>query len=109
NAVAFAAAVFAKENPDAIFSVLTADQLIEPADVFNKAMELGYALVEQDHSRLVTFGIKPDHPATGYGYIERSEQRKDINNKTIEGAFKVARFVEKPPLEKAEAYVQSQR
>lgn len=109
NAVAFAAAVFAKENPDAIFSVLTADQLIEPADVFNNAMELGYTLVEQDHSRLVTFGIKPDHPATGYGYIERSEPLKDINNKIIEGAFKVARFVEKPPLEKAEAYVQSQR
>ncbi len=105
NAVAFAAAVFAKEDPDAIFSVLTADQLIEPDDVFNAAMELGYKLVEDDPSRLVTFGIKPDHPATGYGYIEHGESLPETNGQ----AFKVARFVEKPPLENAEAYVQSGR
>ena len=105
NAVAFAAAVFAKEDPDAIFSVLTADQLIEPDDVFNNAMDLGYKLVEEDPSRLVTFGIKPDHPATGYGYIEHGDPIKDTNKQ----AFHVARFIEKPPLEKAEAYFQSGR
>ncbi|MBL4810465.1 MAG: hypothetical protein JKY43_10470 [Phycisphaerales bacterium] len=109
NAVAFAAAVFAKESPDAIFSVLTADQLIEPAEVFNKAMDLGYKLVEADPSRLVTFGIKPDHPATGYGYIEHGPPLKDINDQPIEDTFTVARFIEKPPLEKAEAYFQSGR
>ncbi|MBO6740482.1 MAG: mannose-1-phosphate guanylyltransferase [Phycisphaerales bacterium] len=105
NAVAFAAAVFSKDDPDAVFSVLTADQLIEPADVFSKSIELGYTLVEQDPTRLVTFAIKPDHPATGYGYIERSEFIKDTDSQ----AFRVARFVEKPPLEKAEAYFQSGR
>ncbi|MBL4591971.1 MAG: hypothetical protein JKY96_08435, partial [Phycisphaerales bacterium] len=109
NAVAFAAAVFAKEDPDAIFSVLTADQLIEPDDVFNAAMDLGYKLVEADPSRLVTFGIKPDHPATGYGYIEHGKPIKDKAGDEIDGAFSVARFIEKPPLEKAEAYVQSGR
>tara|TARA_E500000318_G_scaffold8683_2_gene7989 strand:+ start:4595 stop:5701 length:1107 start_codon:yes stop_codon:yes gene_type:complete len=105
NAVAFAAAVFAKDDPDAVFSVLTADQLIEPADVFAGAVELGYTLVEQDPTRLVTFGITPDHPATGYGYIERGQKIEDTDDQ----AFKVARFVEKPPLEKAEAYFQSGR
>ena len=105
NAVAFAAAVFAKEDPDAVFSVLTADQLISPDDVFNDAMDLGYRLVEEDPSRLVTFGIKPDHPATGYGYIEHGEAIKDTDGQ----AFTVARFIEKPPLENAEAYVQSGR
>jgi mannose-1-phosphate guanylyltransferase len=105
NAVAFAAAVFAKENKDAIFSVLTADQLIEPADVFNKAMDLGYKLVEENPSRLVTFGIKPDHPATGYGYIEHGQPLEGTDKQ----AFQVARFIEKPPLEKAEAYFQSGR
>ena len=105
NAVAFAAAVFAKEDPDAIFSVLTADQLIEPDDVFNEAMDLGYKLVEEDPSRLVTFGIKPDHAATGYGYIEHGDDIKDTNKQ----AFEVARFIEKPPLEKAEAYFESGR
>jgi len=105
NAVAFAAAVFAKESPDAIFSVLTADQLIEPTDVFNKAMDLGYKLVEEDPSRLVTFGIKPDHAATGYGYIEHGQPLEGSD----EQAFQVARFIEKPPLEKAEAYFESGR
>lgn len=105
NAVAFAAAVFAKENPDAIFSVLTADQLIEPADVFNNAMDLGYKLVEEDPSRLVTFGIKPDHAATGYGYIEHGQPLEGTDKQ----AFHVARFIEKPPLEKAEAYFESGR
>ena len=109
NAVAFAAAVFAKEDPDAIFSVLTADQLIEPDDIFNSAMDLGYKLVEEDPSRLVTFGIKPDHPATGYGYIEHGLPVKDKDNNPIDGAFNVARFIEKPPLEKAEAYFESGR
>jgi mannose-1-phosphate guanylyltransferase len=109
NAVAFAAAVFAKEDPDAVFSVLTADQLIEPDEVFIAAMDLGYSIVEGNPSRLVTFGIKPDHPATGYGYIEHGAVLKDLKDQPIEGAFTVARFIEKPPLEKAEAYVQSGR
>ncbi|RMH27645.1 MAG: mannose-1-phosphate guanylyltransferase, partial [Planctomycetota bacterium] len=102
NAVAFAAAVFAKEDPAAVFAVLTADQLITPADAFNAAMDLGFSLVEADPTRLVTFGITPTHPATGYGYIERG-------GPIGEGAFGVERFVEKPPLEKAEAYVASGR
>lgn len=105
NAVAFAAAVFAKKDPDAVFSVLTADQLIEPDDVFSQAMELGYELVEQDPSRLVTFGITPTHPATGYGYIERGAAVPNTESR----AFTVARFVEKPQLETAEAYFQSGR
>lgn len=105
NAVAFAAAVFSKDDPDAVFSVLTADQLIEPADVFSKSIELGYTLVEQDPTRLVTFGIKPDHPATGYGYIERGEYIAETESQ----AFKVARFIEKPPFEQAEAYFNSGR
>ncbi len=105
NAVAFAAAVFSKDDPDAVFSVLTADQLIEPADVFNQAMDLGYKLVEQDPTRLVTFGIKPDHPATGYGYIEQGAAIPGTDGQ----AFEVSRFVEKPPLEKAEAYLASGR
>ncbi|MBO6514237.1 MAG: hypothetical protein JJ974_09770 [Phycisphaerales bacterium] len=105
NAVAYAAAVFAKDDPEAVFSVLTADQLIEPADVFNNAMDLGYKLVEEDASRLVTFGIKPDHAATGYGYIEHGPSIDGTDGQ----AFQVARFVEKPQLETAEAYFQSGR
>lgn len=105
NAVAFAAAVFAKEDASAVFAVLTADQLIGPADVFNASMEAGFRLVEEDPTRLVTFGITPTHPATGYGYIEKGGPVL-IKGEDV-GAFGVKRFVEKPPLEKAEAYVAS--
>lgn len=107
NAVAFAAAVFAKEDPGAVFAVLTADQLIGPVDVFNAAMDVGFRLVEEDPTRLVTFGITPTHPATGYGYIEKGGPVR-VGDEDV-GAFGVERFVEKPMLEKAEAYVGSGR
>lgn len=107
NAVAFGASVFAKEDPGAVFAVLTADQLITPPDVFNAAMDTGYRLVEDDPTRLVTFGITPTFPATGYGYVEKGGA---IAGKFAgDGAFGVERFVEKPPLEMAEAYVASGR
>jgi mannose-1-phosphate guanylyltransferase len=103
NAVGFAAAVFEKLDPGAVFSVLTADHLITPQDVFARAMDVGYRLVEQDPTRLVSFAITPTYPATGFGYIEDAG--------AIEGTdglgFTVARFVEKPPLETAQEYLKA--
>lgn len=105
NAVGFGAAVFGKDDPDAVFAVLTADHLITPSEIFHKAMEVGFELVEADPSRLVAFGIKPTHAATGFGYIEQGG--------AIEGTgglgFEVARFVEKPDRETAEEYLASGR
>lgn len=107
NAVAFAAAVFARQDPAAVFAVLTADQLITPAETFQAAIDRGFRLVEEDPTRLVTFGITPTHPATGYGYIE---QGGPIGSDPAEpAAFAVERFVEKPPLDKARAYLASGR
>lgn len=111
NAVGLAAAVLAKEDPDAIFAVLTADHIIEPDDVFRARMDLGFRLVEADERRLVTFSITPTYPATGFGYVERGMPIRGIKNDTgPDGkplAFNVARFVEKPDLPRAQAYVQS--
>ncbi|MEZ6318335.1 MAG: sugar phosphate nucleotidyltransferase [Phycisphaerales bacterium] len=103
NAVGFAAAVFGKHDPDAVFAVLTADHLIDPQDVFVRAMETGLALVEADPTRLVTFGITPTYPATGFGYVE---QGRSISGTGGLG-FAVQRFVEKPPLPKAQAFFES--
>lgn len=103
NAVGFAAAVIAKRDPKGVFAVLTADHLIEPADLFRDRMELGFELVEQDPSRLVTFSIQPTYPATGFGYVERGSSLPNARGL----GFKVVRFVEKPSLEKAQAYVES--
>lgn len=103
NAVGFGAAVFEKLDANAVFAVLTADQLIEPEGVFAEAVDIGFKLVERDPTRLVTFGITPTFPATGYGYIERSTGMEGTGGL----GFEVARFVEKPDLARAQAYVQS--
>lgn len=112
NAVGFAAAVLQKIDKNATFVVLTADHLIEPRDVFQQRVELGFRLVETDPSRLVTFAIKPTYAATGFGYVERGPEIGGVT--TADGdlfpkglAFKVERFVEKPDLPRAQAYVES--
>jgi len=110
NAVGFAAAVFEKLDKNAVFSVLTADHIIEPQDVFRERMDLGYKLVEADPKRLVTFSIKPTFAATGYGYVERGTPIRNVPGCEKDGkslAFHVARFVEKPDLPRAQAYLQS--
>lgn len=103
NAVGFAAAVLHKLDPRAIFAVLTADHLIEPVEKFQKCMDTGFRLVEEDPLRLVTFSIKPTYPATGYGYVERGTPVPGFANT----AFRVERFVEKPNLQRAQAYLES--
>jgi mannose-1-phosphate guanylyltransferase len=116
NAVGFAAAVLDRIEPagprgtGAIFAVLTADHVIEPADVFRERMDLGFRLVEADPRRLVTFSIKPTHAATGYGYVERGAPITDVPGSGGGGsarAFRVVRFVEKPNAQRAQAYVES--
>lgn len=104
NAVGFTAAVLLQRDPKAVFAVLTADHLIEPQDEFARKLELGFRLVEDDASRLVTFSITPTFAATGYGYVERGEPMEGF-----EGAFNARRFVEKPDLATAQQYVSSGR
>jgi mannose-1-phosphate guanylyltransferase len=106
NAVGFAAAVFQKLDSDAVFCVLTADHIIEPVGRFQELMDLGFRLVEADPSRLVTFNIKPTYPSTMFGYVERGTPIIEVPGSSGL-AFKVARFVEKPDLPRAQAYVQS--
>lgn len=111
NAVGFTAAVLAKKDKDAIFAVFTADHVIEPLDKFKARVDLGFRLVEADPKRLVTFSIKPTYPATGFGYVERGAPIPSSGPggvKATDGlAFLVARFVEKPNIQRAQAYVES--
>lgn len=81
---------------DAIALVLAADHLIEPITAFNTAVEQAVSLAKEDW--LVTFGIEPAYPETGYGYIESGES-------TGPGTYQVRRFVEKPTLEKAREFL----
>ena len=98
-AVAVAAFAALARDEDAILLVLPADHLIADTAAFCKAIETGIELAEANH--LVTFGIVPNNPETGYGYINASEPVED----TV--ALSVANFVEKPDLETAQRYLDS--
>lgn len=96
-AVALAALqVQAKHGADAMLLVLAADHLIQDQAKFSKDVASAIALAEQGY--LVTFGIVPTAPETGFGYIATGED--------IHGGKKVLRFVEKPSLEKAKSYLE---
>lgn len=99
-AIAVAALQLAVANPDAIMLVLPADHLIRDVQAFVTAVQKAAGLAAQGW--LAAFGIQPDHPATGYGYIERGEE---IEN----GSFRVARFIEKPDEAHAREFLQSGR
>jgi mannose-1-phosphate guanylyltransferase len=103
-AVALAAHHLAdKYGRDTLMLVLAADHLIGDAPAFNAAVGAAAALARED--RLVTFGIVPTAPETGFGYIECGAPL-ELAPSTLGGeGFAVARFVEKPPLEKAREYL----
>ncbi len=100
NAIGLTAAVLAREDPDSIFAVLTADHVIEPQEEFRRKMELGFRVVEDDPKRFATFSITPTYPATGYGYVERGDPVPGFA-----GACAARRFVEKPDAETARTYI----
>jgi mannose-1-phosphate guanylyltransferase len=97
NAVGLSAAVIALEDPDAVIAVFTADHLIEPVDRFQQIVARGFALAERHPETLVTFGIEPDGPATGYGYLELGEGIE-------ESARVVLQFREKPDAATAQTF-----
>ena len=100
NAVGLGAAVIAREDPDAVIAVFTADHLIQPLDVFQSTVDHGFRIAEENARTLVTFGITPTHPATGFGYLELGD--------ALDGSARVVReFREKPALEVARSYFES--
>ena len=101
-AVAVAALYVQSRQPDACLFVLPSDQLIQDVPAFHSA--IATALPMAAGGSLVTFGITPRGPVTGYGYIERGEPISEGK-----GTFRVKRFVEKPDLETARGYVSSGR
>lgn len=99
-AVALAAQEICKvHGPDSIMLVLPADHLIDNQAAFAAAVTSAGQLAEQGW--LVTFGVEPQYPETGYGYIEKD------STQALEAGFKVRRFIEKPDIETAKIYLES--
>ena len=106
--IGLAAAWVAKEDPDAIMIVMPADHVITPDSDFQAALRYAASLVEQQQSRLVTFGIKPTYPAESFGYIERDESLGPTGESgTSPPTFRVKQFREKPKAEVAQQYLDS--
>jgi mannose-1-phosphate guanylyltransferase len=94
TAPAIALAALAAPDPKAVLLVMPSDHVIVDVDAFHRATKAALPLVEQGW--MVTYGITPTGPETGYGYIRMGEELKD-------GVQRVERFVEKPDRVTAEA------
>ncbi|MCW5798254.1 MAG: mannose-1-phosphate guanylyltransferase/mannose-6-phosphate isomerase [Nitrospira sp.] len=103
-AIALVAAELLRRDPDAMMLVLPADHVVTGEKAFQAAVALGMQLAEQ--GRLVTFGIKPTRPETGYGYIQPN-RRTTLAKKGRLTGHPVARFVEKPNRTKAAQYLKN--
>ncbi|MDH3232231.1 MAG: mannose-1-phosphate guanylyltransferase/mannose-6-phosphate isomerase [Alphaproteobacteria bacterium] len=97
-AVAAGALLLAADEPDALMLVLPSDHVIGDAKAFDAAVAVAGKAAEG--GALVTFGITPNGPETGYGYIERGAALAGAD-----GAFSVARFMEKPDADTAAAMI----
>jgi mannose-1-phosphate guanylyltransferase / mannose-6-phosphate isomerase len=93
---AIAALIAARQDPDALILLAPSDHMVANPDELVRAIETGLAFAQA--GALVTFGVEPDCPHTGYGYIEVAPGRASAGN--------VLRFVEKPSPEAAERYLE---
>jgi mannose-1-phosphate guanylyltransferase len=96
--IGWAAATIAREDPDAVVAVLPADHYIGNEPAFRDA--LGTAARAAEDGWIVTIGVVPTRPETGYGYIE-------VGDPVSQGVKAVKRFVEKPTRDRAQAFVES--
>ncbi|MDV8149187.1 mannose-1-phosphate guanylyltransferase [Arthrobacter sp. B10-11] len=101
-AIGLAAAILYQRDPEIIMGSFAADQVISPDDLFQDAVR--EAIYTAAAGKIVTIGIKPTHPSTGFGYI-RSGQNLGVTN--APSAQAVVEFVEKPSEDVAQQYVDS--
>lgn len=101
-ALAFSAALLVREDPEAVMAVFTSDHIIRPVDQFRDLVARAYAFVEARPDSLVTFGVQPSGPATGFGYLELGEELERAGT-----VRRVVRFREKPALELAEEFFEA--
>ncbi|WP_299304674.1 mannose-1-phosphate guanylyltransferase [uncultured Brachybacterium sp.] len=114
-AIALAAALVEREHSEAVIGSFAADHLVDDQESFARAVASARQAAELGY--LVTLGIQPTFPATGFGYIEQSASAPAEHGDPVQGdealaasgALPVARFVEKPDRERAEVFLSTGR
>jgi len=101
--IALAAYAIAREDPEAVMAILPADHVITPKREFLKTLRAG-ARAAEETGGLVTIGITPTFPATGYGYIRRGKKAGRFGGADF---YRVDRFIEKPDPARARRLVRS--
>lgn len=102
-AVGLAAALVAKRDPNGVFAVLPADHVIHDTQAYQADLKAAFAAATAEPV-MVTIGITPTEPATGFGYIQRAKKSREYRGRTF---YDVKRFVEKPALKVAQGYLAS--
>src|SRR5439155_19871622 len=102
--IGLGAALIARADPDAVMVVTPADHVIEPMEEFRRALRAAVVVADEHPHALLTFGIRPTGPATGYGYVHRGEALAKRQGVPV---YRVQAFREKPAPELAEQYVAS--
>ena len=102
-ACALACGIVAARDPDGVVAILTADQLMTDIETFRQTLRDSYAAAANGQS-IVTIGIPPTYPATGFGYIEAGD---DLAFPTATRFHRARRFVEKPDAPTAAQYIAS--
>lgn len=98
--IGLAAVYLSRLDPQAVIGVFAADHFIGQEEKFAQVIRAGEKLAAQGH--VVTIGIKPTGPETGYGYIETSDEFAGVDGRQV---YRVRRFVEKPNSQKAKEYL----
>jgi len=103
GAIGLVSSVLAKFDPDATMAVVTADQIIEPAEVLQQAIKDALTFIKSNPDNLITFGIRPTFASTLLGYIKCARSRKcpGCENKI----YTVEAFREKPDEKTAQEYI----
>jgi mannose-1-phosphate guanylyltransferase len=102
--IALGATLIGQRDPEAVMAVVPADHMIEPASEFGRALHAAAEVARDDPQAIVTLGISPTWPATGYGYIQRGEALPSRQNLRV---FQVRKFHEKPDRPTAESFLRS--
>ena len=102
NAVAWSAAEVARRDPEGVLAMVTADQVISPIDAFQRSLVAAFEVAEARPQSLVTLGVVPTTPHTGYGYLHRAGELEGFP-----GVHRIAEFKEKPGRDLAQAYLDS--